>query len=697
MNEQNDLKNENVPVENENNTPVVENNTENSSENTSTESGVERKGRLIEVLDEEAILSGEYDSVEPAVEEPAAPTPNNNTAPCGASANQPPYYPPQKKETSFLKIFLASLLAIVVSSLFSWVIYLIVFVGLLGALSSPADMPTITPQTIVKIDFAESIYEAPSKLPFEEIDYNTMTIAESTHLLRVLQGIETAKYDNNVKGIYLNFTGYGSVTTGALEEIRSAIIDFKSSGKFVVAYNESYSQGSYYLASAADKVYLHPEGSFSWIGLANTSLFLKGTFDKLGLKAEVFRPTSCKYKSAVEPYIRTDMSPENRAQMQTMVDDMWSVLVGSIAESRNLNAENLKRLANNLDVTQPEDALKHGLVDGLIYEDVMCEKFSEYGVKADKNGEYNIVSLGDYMVLRPVINNLKSPAVGVIYAEGSIYDGSGEDNNVYSANLVTVLQKARTDKNIKAVVFRVNSPGGSALASDVIWREVELLRKEKPVIVSMGSYAASGGYYISTGADAIIADRLTLTGSIGVFGMFVEGKNMLNEKLGITTDVVKSGGSADFGSNVLGIGTRKITEAERKTLLRSVDKVYDTFTSKVSAGRNLPMDKVLDIAQGRVWSGTRAVELGLVDANGGLREAISVAANRAGISNRFRVVEVLEELSPIAEFMRALNMETKTPRMDKDVDEMVEYYNTIKRELVREGVQAYCPYTFGIN
>lgn len=596
----------------------------------------------------------------------------------------------------FFKVFLATLLALVVSSVLSWVLFLLIFVGFAGSMEDTTKA-VLTPQTILKIDLAENITEAPSKNPMAGFDYNTMTMSKTTHLLKVLQALEAAKNDARVKGIYLNFTGLGSITTGALEEMRSALVDFKQSGKFVVAYNEIYSQGAYYLASVADKVYLHPEGGFSWVGFAQTGLFMKGAMDKLGLKAEAIRPTACKYKSAVEPYIRKDFSPENRAQSQMMVDDMWGVLVGAIAESRNLDPKKLMVWADKLEITQPEDALKNGLVDGLIYEDEMEAKFAEYGVEKDKDDKYNIVSLGEYMTLNPAVAQFGVPSVGIIYAEGQIFDGMGEDDNIYSANLAKVLKKARKDKDVKAVVLRVNSPGGSALASDVIWREVELLRKEKPVIVSMGSYAASGGYYISTGADAIIADKLTLTGSIGVFGLFLEGENMLNNKLGITTDVVKSGSSADFGTNVLGVGVRKITDLERKTLLRSVDKVYETFTSKVAAGRNLPKEKVLELAQGRVWSGTRAVELGLADANGGLREAIAVAVDKAGITDNYRVTEILEELSPFAQMMQSLNMQAKAYIYDAETLEAAEYYKQLKREVSREGVQAYCPYAFGIN
>ena len=596
----------------------------------------------------------------------------------------------------FFKIFLATLLAIVVSGIISWIIGLGVLFGILGSME-PTVTAELTPQTIVKIDLAENISEAPAKNPMAGFDFASMTMAKNTHLLKVLQAIEAAKNDSRVKGIYLNFIGMGDITTGSMEEIHAALVDFKQSGKFVVAYNEGYSQGSYYLASVADKIYLHPQGHFSWSGLANTSIFFKGTLDKLGLKAEVFRPTTCKYKSAVEPYIRTEMSPENRAQMQMIVDDMWGALVNTIAECRGLDAKDLMKWADELVITQPEDALKYKLVDGLIYEDEMEAKFAEYGVEKGAKEEYNIVSLGEYMVLNPALAQFNTPAVGIIYAEGAIYDGAGEDDNVYSINLVDVIKKARKDKEVKAVVLRVNSPGGSALASDVIWRELELLRKEKPVIVSMGSYAASGGYYISSCADAIIADKMTLTGSIGVFGMLYEGEDMLKNRLGITTDVVKTGSSADFGANVMGIGVRKFTDRERMTLIRSVDKVYDTFTSHVSNGRNLPMDKVLDIAQGRVWSGSRALELGLVDANGGLREAIAVAADKAGITEKFQVKEVLEEMSPMAQMMQTLNMKIKTYFLDRDTIEAVEYYNSLKRELVREGVQAYCPYTFGIN
>ncbi len=595
----------------------------------------------------------------------------------------------------FWKVFLATLLAILASGLIMWGSSMFFF-GLIAGLSA-GNQPKLTSDTIVKIDLAETISDAPSKDPFANFDYNTMTMNPSTNLLKVLQTLEAAEKDERVKGIYLNFTGTGSITTGGLEELRSALLSFKESGKFIVAYNEAYSQGSYYLASVADKIYLHPEGGFSWTGLAQTNIFFKGALDNLGLGVEVFRPTVCKYKSAVEPYIRKEFSPENRAQSQMMVDDMWAVIVEQIAASRSLDPATLNKLADNLEVVFPEEALKHGFVNGLIYEHEMEKVFADLGVKAQEDNTYNIVSLGEYMTLNPVLSLPVSPAVGIVYAEGNVIDGEGADNNVYSVNVSETLRKARENDNIKAVVFRVNSPGGSALASDVIWKEVELLRAKKPVIVSMGSYAASGGYYISAPADAIIADRLTLTGSIGVFGMMLEGGDLLEKRLGITTDVVKTNKAADMGQSVLGINTRKFNEQERKVFIRSVDKVYETFTSRVATGRNLPMEKVLDIAQGRVWSGVRAVELGLVDSNGGLREAIALAADKANISDNFHVEEVLEDMDPFMTLMQQLNSGAISILLDKDTREAVSLYKSMKEAMVREGVQAYCPYTLNIN
>lgn len=591
----------------------------------------------------------------------------------------------------FTKVFLAALLAVVVGSILSGLLWLFVILGIAGSMEEPT---VVAPESILKIDMADNITDSPSTNPFAGIDFMSLQSTKSYTLLNVLRAIEAAKEDPKIKGIYMNFTGAGGASTAIVEELRAAIVDFKESGKFVVAYNDTYSQVGYYLASAADKIYMQPEGGMSWVGLSATLMFYKGTMDKLGLSAEVFRPTVCKYKSAVEPYILNKMSDANRAQMQAMCDDMWGVMTQTIAESRGVDVKELNRLADDLELMFPEDALKHKLVDGLLYADQMDEVFENYGVQRNSEGEFDMVTLGEYCSLAKAdLKNLTAPKIGIVYADGEIVDGEGSDDKIYGTTLAQTIAKARKDDKIKAVVLRVNSPGGSALASDIIWREVELLKKEKPVIVSMGSYAASGGYYISCPADAIVADKLTLTGSIGVFGMMIEGGDMLKNKLGITFDTVKTNPSADMGQAVFGmLQIRKCTPVERNTIIRSVDKVYETFTSKVAAGRNLPIEKVLDIAQGRVWSGTRAIDIGLVDANGGLKQAISVAADKAGIADNFRVTEVLEELTPFAAFMQSLNSQVRTAISSDEMNYIRSTYSTLEEILARQGVQAYCPY-----
>lgn len=363
-----------------------------------------------------------------------------------------------------------------------------------------------------------------------------------------------------------------------------------------------------------------------WSGLAFNLTFYKGLLDKLDLHAEVFRPTVCKYKSAVEPYILDRMSDANRLQMQELVNSIWGTLVRAVSDARGISPEELNRMADNLEVVLPEDALEKGLVDGLLYEDQMNDVFASYGLEPDAEGHYSFVTLGDYAAQTGfgAASSLSQPAVAVVYADGSIVDGEGyELDKIYGNTLACTLAGVRADESVKAVVLRVNSPGGSALASDIIWRELELLRAEKPVIVSMGSYAASGGYYISCPADAIVSDRLTLTGSIGVFGMYLYTPDALKNKLGITLDGVKSNRSAGMGS------ISPLTPAERASIMRGVDKVYATFTGNVAQGRNLPLERVLEIAGGRVWSGEDALDIGLVDGIGGLREAIALAADKA--------------------------------------------------------------------
>lgn len=591
----------------------------------------------------------------------------------------------------FMKVFWAALAAVVVGGVLSSLLWMITIFSLAGAIGTTS--VNVMPNSILRIDLADNITDSPSVNPLAGIDFKTMQTTRNLTLLNVLRAIEAAKNDVRIKGIYINYSGNGSVSAAALEEMRAAIVDFKQSGKFVVAYNDSYSQMGYYLASVADKVYMQPEGSFSWLGTSSTLLFFKGALDKLDISVEVFRPTVCKYKSAVEPYILNKMSEPNRQQMKSLCEDVWDIICEDVSASRGISKKELNLHADRLDVNFPEDALKYKFIDGVIYQDQMEDLFAELGVKKSFTGEYEMVSLGDYCsIVGADMKNLSAPKVAIVYAEGQIVDGEGVEDLVYGTTLSKTLASVRKDESVKSVVLRVNSPGGSALASDVIWREVELLKAEKPVIVSMGTYAASGGYYISAPADAILADRLTLTGSIGVFGLMMNGEDMLRRKLGITTDGVKTNPSADFGANVLGLSVRKNTPLERSVLLRSVDKVYEAFTSKVAAGRNLPLSRVLEIAEGRVWSGTEAVKIGLADGNGGLREAIALAADKAGIADNFRVDEVLEEMTPFAAIMQTLGAQTRTLLLGDELSQVCDEYSAVHRIMLLEGVQTFCPY-----
>lgn len=586
---------------------------------------------------------------------------------------------------NFIKTFLAALLAFVLGSLAILLFGMFILFAIAGSMERTV---TVKEGSILRIDFSEVINDAPSSDPLAGFDFRTLQSTRQLSLLKVLRTLEAAAVDDRIEGIYLRMNGTGGVTgTALIEELREAIELFKQSGKFVVAYNETYSQGQYYLASAADRIYLQPEGGMDWSGLSTSLMFYKGLFDKLDLKAEVFRPTVCKYKSAVEPYILDRMSEANREQMQALVDSMWGTIAEAVAASRGIDVERLNEIADKLQVTLPEDALKYGFVDGLLYEDQMKEVFAELGVEDDGEGNYDFVSLGDYASMVGVdLDNLGADRVAVVYADGQIVDGEGYGDAVYGNSLAAELADVRRDEKVKAVVVRVNSPGGSALASDVIWREMELLRAEKPVVVSMGSYAASGGYYISCPADVIVADRLTLTGSIGVFGMFLNPIDALKNKLGITLDGVKSNASAGMGS------VEPLTPAQRASIMRGVDKVYETFTQDVAAGRNLPIEKVLDIAGGRVWSGSDAFGIGLIDAYGGLKTAIALAVDKAGLGENFRVVEVTQQPSGLAAMLSTLNVSVRKAFVRSELQELFGGYDRVQRLLRMQGVLMYSPY-----
>ena len=590
-------------------------------------------------------------------------------------------------------MFFAGLLAFVVGSAVMLFLSVVILFGIVGSMTS-SEPVTVGEHAILKLDFSEDLIESPSSDPFAGIDFATMTARHQVTLYNALRAIETAKNDPRIQGIYLRPNGGGVATYAILEELREALQDFRQGGKFIIAYNETYGQGGYYLASVADKIYLEPHGGMQWTGVSSTLMFYKGLFDKLDIQAEIFRPTACRYKSAVEPYFLSKMSNANREQMQLLVDSYWNVMAEAVAESRGIELSTLNRLADGLEVSLAQEALDHGMVDGLLFEDQMDDVFREHGAVAKSDGQFEFVTLGQYVSqLNADLKNISSSQIAIVYADGAIVDGEGYGDDIYGNTLAAKLAEVRRNDDVKAVVLRVNSPGGSALASEVIWHEIEQIRQERPVIVSMGNVAASGGYYISCPADAIMASPVTLTGSIGVFGLIFNGEQTLRNKLGITVDVAKTNPSADLGMTVFGaVGVRPLSSAERQFMQNGVERVYETFVGHVAEGRNMSVAAVDSIGGGRVWSGIDAVRIGLVDGFGGLREAIALAADRAGVAGDFRIVTPADELDPLSQVLRMMSAESRAELFKGEFGEIYSQYEMLQNILGAGGVQAIMPY-----
>ena len=633
------------------------------------------------------------------VESAATPAPQTQekveNAPAQKAENSAPQIPAQPapkkrkvqsgKNITFGKVFVASLLAVLAAGVVTTLFFLFIFSGI-SALMAP-EVKSVPEKAIMVIDLEESLVDAPSMNPMGSFDIMSMSTSSSLTIYDALRALEGAAKDERIEGIYINMTGTGSASLSLLEELRAAITAFKQSGKWVVAYNDVYTQGGYYLASVADKVYMQPEGSFDWSGLKMSSLFFKGAIDKLGVEIDILRPTACKYKSAVEPYFLDKMSDANREQEQMMVDQMWGVVVDGVASSRGISPEELNRLADELAVVLPQDALEHKMIDGVKYADQMEELFAEeYGIE-----EPEYISLGDYASsLTTDPKRASAPKVAIVYANGQIYEGSGSDDNIYGYTLSKTLREVAEDDDIASVVLRVNSPGGSALASDVIWREVELLKAKKPVIVSMGEYAASGGYYISAPADAIVANRSTLTGSIGVFGIIPSFSKALENMVGITTDAVKSSANAGMQD-----GLSSLNPTQYKAMMRGVDRVYEHFTSLVAEGRNLTIERVLDIAEGRVWSGEQAQKIGLVDTCGGLMAALAIAIDKAELGENYQIVEVTGEAEGWMAILNSFNVKVRQALTSRsELGELYNEYRRIEQLITKEGIFTICPYIY---
>lgn len=585
---------------------------------------------------------------------------------------------------SFFKYVLATVTGIVIST----VVLFVIALGIIGALVTSASSEKevlVKDNTLLYLTFNHGISERSVENPFGSLDipgYNLKNLG----LDDILARIRNAKVDGKIKGIYMDAS---TIATGfaSLKEIRDALLDFKSSGKFIVAYNEGYSQKAYYLASVADQVYVNPEGTIDFKGLASSTMFMKDAFDKFGVDMQVIKVGT--FKSAVEPYFLNEMSAANRLQVNSYLGSIYDSFIQEISASRKMSADSLRNIANNYLVRNADDAVRYKLADAKLYKDELISELKKKLNVAAKD-DLSIVSLMDYK--SKTNTNSETSQVAVLYAEGAIVSGEGSKDEIGSDKISRELRKLREDEDVKAVVFRVNSPGGSALASDVIWREVELTKKVKPIVVSMGDYAASGGYYISAAADSIFAENNTITGSIGVFGVIPNFKNLLNNKIGVHFDGVKTGKFSDLGM----VPDRPLTAEERDIIQMEVNRVYQTFMKRVSDGRKITVAQVDTIGQGRVWTGKQALEIGLVDRIGGLDDAIKSAAKKAKIA-QYAIKQYPAKEDALSMFLNSSKEKVQIWMAQQQMGEFYNYFNVIKNVSSQSGIMAKLPYSIEIH
>lgn len=525
-----------------------------------------------------------------------------------------------------MKQFFKFMFASCLGSALMLTIALILLIWTIG--SSTSDTVSAKPKTVLYMNLDYVISERTTK---DDIIGLLMGLrndinADLSGMNDIIANIDAAKNDPNISGIFMELSTIGT-SMANIEEIRNHLFSFRESGKFVITYSDVLGQNAYYLATAGDEIYLNPEGMLDIHGMSAQVMFYKNLLDKLDIEIQIVRGPNNKFKSAVEPYFLDKMSEANREQMSNLLNTVWFKVVSDINATRGISIDRINTLADDLALTfDAEVALEEGFVDGLVYRDEIIARIKGLA-GIDKSKKINILNNVQYASVRPEAK-VKADKIALIYANGEIIDGDGDDETIGSITLSKAIREARENKKVKAIVMRVNSPGGSALASDVIRREVELAKAEKPFIVSMGNYAASGGYMISAGSDYIFADPTTLTGSIGVFGVFPNAKKFLNETLGLTFDVVKTNENADFGRI-----NEPLTKYQKAMLQKYVGNTYDDFTALVARTRGLRQSYVDSIGQGRVWAGADAVELGLVDELGGLDKAIEYAAKQAHLTD----------------------------------------------------------------
>jgi protease-4 len=580
----------------------------------------------------------------------------------------------------FFKYLFASMLGFFLSLV---VIFIIVIVIVVGAISSLDDDKTVSvsSNSVLFLNLDQAITERTPKNPFGNLPIVGSDEKNGIGLNDLLKSIKRAKTDDNIKCIYLNVSspnaGYAT-----MREVRNALIDFKKSHKKIISYSEVYTQGAYYLASVADKIYLNPEGSLEFKGFSSELTFFKGTLEKVGVEMQVIRVGN--YKSAVEPFILDKMSDYNRKQVTAYVGGLYNTFLTDIAKSRDIKKDSLYTIADQYRIQQPQDALNYKMIDGLKYKDQILEELKGISGRT-KIENIRSVDINDYSKNNSTSGDSKNK-IAVIYANGEISGGEGNDNQIGSERISRAIRKARLDDDIKAIVIRVNSPGGSALASDVIWREIVLTKKEKPVIASFGDVAASGGYYIGCAADSIFVQPNTITGSIGVFGLIPNFQNLMTNKLGITFDGVKTGQYADIMAT-----NRPMTAGERFIIQNELNRIYSGFVSRVADGRKKSKAYIDSIGGGHVWIGTDAVQIGLADRIGSFNDAINAAAKKAKIKD-FKVLEYPDVIDPLKSFMDESTDKIKTYYTKQELGDNYMLYQQMKKVIASSGIQARMPF-----
>jgi protease-4 len=585
----------------------------------------------------------------------------------------------------FLKAVAASIVGLILFS----VLLLLIGGGIIGAIASRDQEVEVKENTVLHLKLDKPIVERSNEDDMSALDAIPGINAGNIGLIEVTDAIKHAKDDDRIKGILLQpqfvTSGYAS-----LKEIRDELLRFRESGKWIIAYNEQYTEKDYYLASAASKIYLNPAGNLELNGLVSEQVFVKGTLDKIGIEPQIFRVGE--FKSAVEPLMRTEMSEASREQTNSFLNNIYQTFLQEVAQSRNIDVNELERISDEMLVRRAEDALKYKIVDELGYLDQIHSEIRNMLGIEDESEKINTISYSKYRKAFKAEGS-GSNRVAIIIASGDIVSGSGDRESIGSDKYAKLIRDARLNDRVKAVVLRINSPGGSALASDVIWREVVLTSQTKPIIASMSDLAASGGYYMAMGCDTIVAQPNTITGSIGIFGVLFNAQEFMNEKLGITTDVVETGEL----SNLYKV-TKPLSNYERSIIQHSVEEGYEAFTRKAAEGRNMSVEQLREVASGRVWSGLEAKDRGLVDVLGGLDEAVRIAVAKAGLEeDDYRLRYYPEKKGFIEELLGNIEEDMETKALQREFGIFYPYLKQFQKLQRFEGVQARLPYELVIE